>query len=72
MALNKPPEFMGECAHPMMFRLTGNVRSNLCDIGFRNGKSAVASAPRKFFRQNVIRVDPVGRTSLQQLDQLLD
>ena len=72
MALDEFPKLIGERAHPMMFLLPGNVRSNLFDVGFRDRKDAVASSPRKFSRQNVVRVDPVGRTSLQQLDQLLD
>jgi hypothetical protein len=72
MALNEFPKFIGERAHPVMFLLPSNVGSNLYDIGFGDRKSAVASSPRKFPRQNVVCIHPVGRTSLQELNQFLD
>ena len=34
MALNEFPKLIGERAHPMMFLLSGNVGTNLCDVGF--------------------------------------
>jgi hypothetical protein len=33
-ALNEFPKLIGERAHPMMFLLSGNVGTNLCDVGF--------------------------------------
>jgi len=72
MALNEFPKFIGERPHPVMFLLPSNVGSYLCDIGFRHRKGTIASSPRKFTRQNIVCVDPVGRISLHELDQLLD
>jgi len=34
MPLNEFPKLIGERAHPMMFLLSGNVGTNLCDVGF--------------------------------------
>ena len=34
MALNEFPKLIGERAHPMMFLLSGNVGTDLCDVGF--------------------------------------
>jgi hypothetical protein len=34
LPLNEFPKLIGERAHPMMFLLSGNVGTNLCDVGF--------------------------------------
>jgi len=72
MSFDELVELVGEGAQVMMLLLFGDICCDLIDIRFRHREGAVASSPCEFPRQKIVCVDPVGGTSLEQLNQVLD
>ena len=72
MSIKEVLELVSESTHTVMFLLARDVSTDMANIGFRDRERTVASSPREFSRQNIVRVDPVGRTSLQKLHQFLN
>ena len=72
MSFDELVELVGEGAQVMMLLLFGDICCDLIDIRFRHREGAVASSSCEFPRQKIVCVDPVGGTSLEQLNQVLD
>jgi len=72
VTIDELSQFIRKSARAIMFFLIGDVSRHYVRIGMRYRERSIASAPRKFSRNDVIRIDPVRRTSLQELHHLLD
>ena len=72
MSIDEFLELLREQAHPMMLLLCRYIGSHLTDVRFRDGESAIASAPREFPSDHVISVYPMRRVSFYQLNYLFE
>ena len=57
--------FILESFNPMMFGLSGNVGADAIQVRLRYRKSAVTSPPRKPSIDEVLLVDPMGRSAFE-------